>query len=206
MYRARLKNTEKYVYGAYLYHPVWDKHIIIEPTKDVNGEFIAQITIHDVEGDTVGKELTIHQNTTVETRKFYAGDIVDEGDNFDSVIRFGENELNGFGFYLEEVGMLDDECKPRRHLINAYTTFPEKTKVVGHVWDYTVNIEIVSTPDGDFICRNKREVALVMKNLMRLHSTDKADCHTEKWTFCQVKLLDKSVANNMSYEYFKDTD
>ena len=201
IHRAKMKDGEDFVYGAYLYHPKMDKHIIIEPAKDVNGNLTNHFTFHLVEGDTVGRELKVWQNEGFKIRKFYEGDVIDEGDNFPSVIRFGENDLCGYGFYLEEVGTVDGDEQPRRHLINAYTTFPDKTKVVGHKWEYLIDVEIVSTPDGDFVCRNKYEVEKVLKNLDRLHPGTGVQTKKEKWTITQY---DSSFASNMSAEYFKE--
>jgi len=201
IYRAISKDSDKFVYGSYLYHPKWEKHLIIEPAKDVDGKVINQLTFHLVKGDTVGKQLVVWQRKGCKVRKFYEGDIIDEGDNYPSVIRFGENEEGGYGFYFEEVQTVEGEKQSRRHLINAYTKFPDKTKVIGHAWKYTVEVTIVPTPDGDFICRNEYEVKKVLSNLDRLHPGTGAKTKNESWT---IKQLDNSFATNMSVEYFEE--
>jgi hypothetical protein len=201
-YRAKLQDSDEFVFGAYLFHKKNGKHIIIEPEKRTNERLGSGLTLHLVKGETVGMELSVWCHRGFVRKKFYSGDIVDEGDNFPSIVQFGENSLNGYGFYLEETATCDGESQPRRHLINAYTSFPDETKVIGHVWSYEIDISIVPTPDGDFVCRNKYEVETVLNNLERLHPGTGVEVSKEKWT---ISKLDNSFATDMSVEYFKET-
>jgi len=200
IFRAELKDLDKYVYGAYLFHPKDEMHIIIEPQKDNDGNILRGFTFHHVKGETVGMELAVWQNEGFKRRKFYVGDIIDEGDNFPSVIRFGENDVNGYGFYLEEVGTEQGCEQPIRHVINAFTTFPDKTKVISQVWKYKVDVYIAETPDGEFICRNEYERGLLIKNHARLYPDLKEVIfREEKMT---ISELDNSLATDMSVEYY----
>jgi len=200
-YRAELKDSSTHVFGAYLHHPKIDEHIIIEPEIRVDGSAGNGFTFHLVKGNTVGKGMKVWQYKTLGAKRFYAGDIIDEGDNFPSIIRFGENLINGYGFFLEEVGTIDGERQPRRHLINAYSTFPDKTVVIGHVSKYEVEVTIVPTPDGDFVCRNDYEVEIALSNLKRLHPGSGIVTNKEMWS---ITKLDNSFATTMSAEYFKE--
>lgn len=201
MYRAELKDSNKLVYGSYLFHPVDEMHIIIEPQRDANGKAQRGFTFHHVKGETVGMELIVWQNEGFKQKKFYEGDIINEGDNFPSIIRLGENNVNGYGFYLEEV-QTEDGATPTRHVINAYTTFPDKTKVISQVWKYKVDVEIAETPDGEFVCRNEYEKNLLEINCRRLHNIT-PKFRKEKMT---ISELDNSPATTMSVEYYKNED
>jgi hypothetical protein len=59
--------------------------------------------------------------------EMFAEDIITQGDNYPSVIKFGDNEwIEGVGFYLEETGP-DDYY--RCHSLDAYTNVP---KILGN--------------------------------------------------------------------------
>jgi len=202
IYRGQLVDSEEFVYGAHLFHPLGEMHMIIEPQKDIHGKICKGLTFHHVDGKTVGMELSMWGHEGFKRRKFYAGDIIDEGDNFPSIIRFGENDVNGYGFYLEEVETDKGCAQPIRHVINAYTTFPDETRVISQVWKYKVGVFIAMTPNGEFVCRNEYERELLIKNHARLHPELKEIIfRQEEMT---ISELDYSFATTMSVEYFKD--
>jgi len=61
----------------------------------------------------------------------FEGDIVDQGDNFKSRVRYG-CEDDCVGFYLEEMGVAEGESRPRTHSLFSYATIPDEWRVVGH--------------------------------------------------------------------------
>lgn len=200
-YRGQIVDSEEYVYGSYFFHPLREIHMIIEPRKNIHGKICDGLTYHRVDGKTVGMEMSLWCRKGFKRRKFYAGDIIDEGDNFPSIIRFGENDVNGYGFYLEEVDTVQGETQLRRHLVDAYTTIPDKTKVIGHVWSYKVKVFIAVTPDGEFICRNEYERGLLVENHAHLYPKLKEVIFREEEM--TISDLDNSFATAMSVEYFK---
>ena len=65
----------------------------------------------------------------------YEGDIVDQGDNFNSIVKFGEcYETGTVGFYLEEVKTVKGEKCPRTHSLLIYTIKPIAWKIVGNIF------------------------------------------------------------------------
>ena len=73
-------------------------------------------------------------------RYIYEGDIVDEGDNFDSVVKFGEcHEIGTVGFYLEELKIKEGEHGRRQHPLNHSTRKTTEWKIIGNVFQTRYN-------------------------------------------------------------------
>jgi len=60
----------------------------------------------------------------------YQFDILNLGDNYNSVVMFGKHE-SGIGFYLREVTKIKNEKFPRQHEFYAYTVKP---RILGNVY------------------------------------------------------------------------
>lgn len=72
--------------------------------------------------------------TDKNNQKIFEGDVIDQGDNFNSIVRFGHHDET-IGFHLEEISCMNGETEPRIHSLFAYTTIPEQCEVIGNIYE-----------------------------------------------------------------------
>lgn len=65
--------------------------------------------------------------------KIFQYDIIDQGDNFNSVVMYGDTGET-IGFCLREVHKKTHEYWPREHGLLSYSTIPSETAVIGNVF------------------------------------------------------------------------
>lgn len=95
--------------------------------------------------------------TDINNNSVYEGDIVDQGDNYQSIVRFDINEENGFaGFYLEEMDARVPEDKRPTHELFSYTTIPNEWKIVGNIFDKEFKPTKKEQPERPNISRYER--------------------------------------------------
>jgi hypothetical protein len=67
-------------------------------------------------------------------KEIFQYDIIDSGDNFNSVIMYGEIVCT-IGFFLREVHKKSGEYWPREHELMYLTSIPTETSIIGNVFE-----------------------------------------------------------------------
>jgi len=96
--------------------------------------------IHGERRFVMGKDNHVFQLCTGLTdaigRYVFEGDIVDQGDSYDSIVRFGVGGSEEWtGFYLEELDPDKRFDSPLTHGIFSWTTVPDEWKIIGNIFD-----------------------------------------------------------------------
>jgi hypothetical protein len=108
---------------------VWDGCRMFYPEDEANPNIVLgqkgllygdMYGLEELDCDFVAMLSTARKD--LDGKEIFAEDIIDGGDNYPSVVRFGESDWNeGLGFYLEERG---EDGYYRCHTLDAYTTTP----------------------------------------------------------------------------------
>lgn len=73
--------------------------------------------------------------------EIYEGDILDWGDNFNSVVKFGTG-CDYMGFYIEELATKEGEFCPRVHQFpDSYTSKPT---ILGHIFSQAKDSKLIA--------------------------------------------------------------
>jgi len=148
-FRGKRKDNGEWIYGnlvilknngikQYYIINLYDMTEIDEFTDEFESE--PRVKLKDlfieVIPETVGRFTGFKDKNKIEV---YEHDIIDQGDNYPSIVRYGYDDwIETIGFYLEERRpkyVRGPKDYPRYHAFGSYTTIPKDMEVLGTIFD-----------------------------------------------------------------------